>query len=71
MSRKLTLKEELVVEELKKGKTDIEIASKLGMKPGTVRAHLHSIYLKEGVSSRTQLLVRLLTDKVNKEGLNE
>lgn len=58
---KLTEKEQLVVNELKQGKTDQTIADTLGMKIGTVRTHLRSIYIKLGVKSRTELIVRLLT----------
>lgn len=58
---KLTEKEQLVVNELKQGKSDQAIADALGMKIGTVRTHLRSIYMKLGVKSRTELIVRVLT----------
>lgn len=57
---KLTQKEQLVVNELKQGKTDQAIANTLGMRIGTVRTHLRSIYMKLGVKSRAELIVRLL-----------
>lgn len=56
----LTAKEQLVLTELKMGKTDQDIADAIGMRIGTVRTHLRSIYMKLGVKSRTELIVRLL-----------
>ena len=58
---KLTEKEQLVVNELKQGKSDQDIADAIGMRIGTVRTHLRSIYMKLGVKSRAELIVRLLT----------
>ena len=51
--------EQKVIEELKKGKSDQAISDALGIKSGTVRIHLRHIYMKTGVNSRTQLLVKL------------
>jgi DNA-binding NarL/FixJ family response regulator len=35
------------------------IARKLGMSEGTVKTHLHAVYEKLGVLSRTQLMIAL------------
>jgi DNA-binding NarL/FixJ family response regulator len=36
-----------------------EIAAKLGFTEGTVRIHLHAIYARLGIHSRTQLMIAL------------
>lgn len=38
-----------------KGATNPEIASVLGLSPGTVKSHMHRVYAKLGVGSRTDL----------------
>jgi RNA polymerase sigma factor (sigma-70 family) len=45
----------LVCEALSNG----EIAKKLGVTEGTVKTHLHAIYEKLGVRSRTELMIAL------------
>jgi two-component system NarL family response regulator len=55
--------EQAVIEELKKGKSNAEIAESLGIGTGTVRTHLRSIFRQAGVGSRTMLLVKLMSDK--------
>jgi DNA-binding CsgD family transcriptional regulator len=50
----LTPKEKEVIESLAMGSTNKEIAELLGISPGTVNAHLDSIYRKLGVSNRLE-----------------
>lgn len=53
---RLTNRESQAVEQLRKGLTNKEIASKLGIREDTVKKHLYNIYNKLGVRSRSQLL---------------
>jgi len=43
---------------VRKGLRNREIAERLGVKEGTVKAYLHAIFEKVGVSSRTELATR-------------
>lgn len=52
---RLSARERDVVRELLKGKDTQNIASALTISPGTVKAHLHRIYRKVGVSGREEL----------------
>ncbi len=51
---KLSPREMEVLASLIVGKSNREIADELNMGVGTVKAHLSAMYLKLGVSSRTQ-----------------
>ena len=53
----LTDREEEVLGEVVKGKTNREIAEELVIKERTVESHLRNIYQKLGVSNRTQAAV--------------
>ena len=57
---KLTPRELQILALLAKGSLYKEIAAQLGISPSTVRAHLHTVYGKLGVKSRTQAVVRYL-----------
>jgi DNA-binding NarL/FixJ family response regulator len=57
-AEKLTERELAIVRLICAGKLDRDIAEKLAIKYGTVRAHLRTIYRKLGVTSRTEVLVR-------------
>ncbi|HWH23139.1 MAG TPA: response regulator transcription factor [Allosphingosinicella sp.] len=54
---KLSSRERAVVALLLKGQRNRDIAGELGLTEGTVKAHLHNIYDKLGVSSRTELFI--------------
>jgi DNA-binding CsgD family transcriptional regulator len=54
----LTLREREVMELVLRGKSNKEISDKLFVQEKTVRAHLIKIYLKTGVKSRAQLIVK-------------
>jgi len=56
----LTPREREILALLPQGRLYREIAAQLGISPGTVRAHLHSVYGKLEVKSRTQTVVRCL-----------
>lgn len=56
----LTRREREIVALLADGASSKEIAHKLGLTSGTVRAHLHTIYGKLGVENRTQAAVLYL-----------
>lgn len=51
----LTPRESDVVREVTQGQRNKEIARSLGITEGTVKMHLHNLYEKLGVSSRTEL----------------
>jgi len=53
----LTATEEEVVEEVCRGQSNSQVAARLGISRRTVEAHLRSIYMKVGVSSRLALAV--------------
>jgi DNA-binding NarL/FixJ family response regulator len=56
----LTQRERQIVALLAEGASSKEIATKLGLTAGTVRAHLHTIYGKLGVENRTQAAILYL-----------
>ena len=56
--RRLSRRELEVLEELAKGGYYREIGETLGISPATVRSHLHAIYQKLGVKSRTQAVAK-------------
>jgi len=54
----LTAREQEILEQLAKGFYYREIGEALGISPFTVRAHLHSVYKKLHVQSRTQAVIK-------------
>lgn len=56
----LSKREQEILALLAEGYLYKEIADKLGISPGTVRVHLHTVYEKLHVSSRTQAVVKFL-----------
>lgn len=52
----LTAKEKSVLDLIKAGKTNKEIAEELGISLSTVKTHINNIYKKLGVSSREDIL---------------
>lgn len=59
----LTPRERDILALLAEGDSSKQIATRLGLTPGTVRAYLHTIYEKLGVENRTQAAVRFLEAK--------
>jgi DNA-binding NarL/FixJ family response regulator len=57
---RLSKREQEILRLLAKGYLYKEIADQLGITPGTVRVHLHTIYEKLHVQSRTQAVVKFL-----------
>jgi RNA polymerase sigma factor (sigma-70 family) len=57
---KLTRREQEILALLAKGYLYKEIADQLGISLSTVRAHLHTVYEKLHVQSRTQAVVKFL-----------
>jgi DNA-binding NarL/FixJ family response regulator len=55
----LTVRQHQVTILLCDGLSNKEIATKLGVTEGTVKIHLHAIYLKLGIRSRTELMIAL------------
>jgi DNA-binding NarL/FixJ family response regulator len=56
----LSKREQEILALLAKGYLYKEIADQLGITPGTVRVHLHAVYEKLHVSSRTEAVVKYL-----------
>jgi two-component system nitrate/nitrite response regulator NarP len=54
----LTPRERELVELVKQGLRNRDIAQRLGVTEGTVKVYLHSIFDKVGVGSRTELAIR-------------
>ena len=59
----LSKREQEILALLAKGYLYKEIADQLGITPGTVRVHLHTVYEKLHVSSRTEAVVKFLGNK--------
>jgi len=55
----LSDRQQQVVTLLHKGLSNKEIAVALGVSEGTIKCHLHSIYVKLGVQSRIELMTML------------
>jgi len=53
----LTARQKAVLELLRRGDTNKVIARRLGMREGTVKAHVRQIMRKFGVTNRTQVAV--------------
>jgi len=56
----LSKREQEILALLAKGYLYKEIADQLGITPGTVRVHLHTVYEKLHVSSRTEAVIKFL-----------
>jgi DNA-binding NarL/FixJ family response regulator len=56
----LTRREVEVVRLVSQGLTNKVVAEALGLREGTVKIHLHSIYRKLRVSNRSELILRLI-----------
>ena len=56
--RSLAPRERQLVDFVRRGLRNREIAEQLGVTEGTVKAYLHAIFEKLGVSSRTELAIR-------------
>ena len=54
----LTPRERELVELVRQGLRNRDIAQRLGVTEGTVKVYLHSIFDKVGVGSRTELAIR-------------
>ena len=58
----LTSKEMIVAKLVMKGQTNASIAVELGVKPGTIQAHLVSIFKRLNIDNRVQLATRYLLE---------
>ena len=56
--RALAPRERQLVDFVRRGLRNREIAEQLGVTEGTVKAYLHAIFEKLGVSNRTELAIR-------------
>ena len=56
----LTARQRGLLELVARGFTNYQIARRLGVAEGTIRAHLYQIYSRMGVSSRTAAVTRSL-----------
>jgi DNA-binding CsgD family transcriptional regulator len=57
---RITPREQLILDELSLGRTVKQIASTLGRSPHTIHDHVKSLHRKLGVSSRGELIARVL-----------
>jgi DNA-binding NarL/FixJ family response regulator len=51
----LTPREQQVLAQAAQGRSNKEVAKRLGISEGTVKIHLHNVYRKTGVRNRTEL----------------
>ena len=58
----LTRRESEVILLVHTGVSNKEIARRLGLSVGTVKQHVHSIFMKTGARTRYQLITHRLTD---------
>ena len=56
-NKKLTKREKEVVKEVRKGKSNKDIATALHIKENTLETHMKNIHLKTGTRSKTELIV--------------
>jgi DNA-binding NarL/FixJ family response regulator len=59
----LTKREQQVVAILLEGRSNKEIARRLGITEGTVKLHLHSIFQKTGVIRRVALVAKVMNGR--------
>jgi DNA-binding NarL/FixJ family response regulator len=59
LGRILTKREVQIVRLVSHGLPNKVVAEELGVREGTVKIHLHSIYRKLHISSRTELILRV------------
>ncbi|GAB4195170.1 MAG: hypothetical protein Kow00105_09440 [Phycisphaeraceae bacterium] len=67
---KLPPRQEQVVRELFNGRSDKQIAEVLGVALPTVRSHLRRIYLKFDVQDRTELVLYIVREFIDLNGIN-
>ena len=60
--RTLTRRELEIVRLVSQGLTNRVVAGELGVQEGTVKIHLHSIFRKLRVASRTELILRVISN---------
>lgn len=58
MEDRLTSRQVQVLELVREGCTNGQIARRMGLSEGTVRTHLNHVYARLGVASRTAAVVR-------------
>ncbi len=56
--RNLSAREQVVVQHVLKGLRNRDIAAQLGVTEGTIKVHLHNIFEKLDISSRTELVLK-------------
>ncbi|MHC4758303.1 MAG: helix-turn-helix transcriptional regulator [Planctomycetota bacterium] len=59
---KLTARETDVIKAVLLGKDNRAIAESIGIETNTAKAHLRNIYLKTGVNTKIQLILRFFED---------
>lgn len=59
-----TRRELQILELLAQGKSNKQIAAELGIGEQTVKNHLYSIYLKLGVTNRTQAAIKAIKERL-------
>lgn len=65
----LTAAQEQIIAHILKGRSETDIAERLGKSPHTIHTHLKSIYRRFNVHSRAELIVRLVQQRRQEEGL--
>lgn len=61
--KKLTEREKEVLNQMARGKTNLEIAQALGIKYGTVKSHISNIFLKLGARNRVEATLKAFIPK--------
>lgn len=68
-SSALTSTEQRVADAVARGLTNQQIADALGMAVQTVKNHLSTIFVKLGVTSRTQLAIQIINSEQDRRGV--